>query len=147
MCKDMNDIDSILKLYEVYSNNLQKYTTIIWQFPTALITVNILAVNFFIDEPCPLLFISVLNFVLIYALFRHVDHQRSIIDSLKKIENKLRKDYKAKDMIPNFKEYKIKAASLLAKVLLILNIVFFLCALGKIVLPSILANLCNTLCN
>jgi len=127
MSENMNDIGYILKLYGFYSNDLQKYNTIIWQFPTALITVNILAINFFIDKPHLLLFIPLVNFVLLHALFKQVHIQRALINALKKIEGKLQEHY-GHDMIPNFETknriLKIKSAPLLCYSLLILNIFF-----------------------
>jgi hypothetical protein len=50
MNDDTNNIEKILKIYKIYSDDNQKYNTIIWQFPTALITVNILAINFFLNN-------------------------------------------------------------------------------------------------
>ena len=125
----MNDIGNILKLYEIYSNDLQKYDTIIWQFPTALVTVNILAITFLIDKPHLLLFIPLVNFVLLHALFKHVHNQHAIIETLRKIEGKLR-EYYDQGMIPNFETktriLKIKSAPLLSYSLLILNIVLLI---------------------
>jgi len=129
MSGNMNDIGNILKLYEIYSNDLQKYDTIIWQFPTALVTVNILAITFLIDKPHLLLFIPLVNFVLLHALFKHVHNQHAIIETLRKIEGKLR-EYYDQGMIPNFETktriLKIKSAPLLSYSLLILNIVLLI---------------------
>ena len=127
MSENMNNVDNILKLYGIYSNDLQKYSTIIWQFPTALVTVNILAINFFIDKPQLLLFIPLVNFVLLHSLFKQVHIQRALINALRKIEGKLREHYD-QDMIPNFEVknwiLKIRSALLLSYSLLILNTVF-----------------------
>ena len=135
MSENMNNVDNILKLYGIYSNDLQKYSTIIWQFPTALVTVNILAINFFIDKPHFLLFIPLVNFVLLHALFKHVHHQRAIINALRKIEGKLREHYD-QDMIPNFEVrnriLKKRSARLLSYSLLILNIVFLFYTLWRL---------------
>ena len=124
---DTNNVEKILEIYKIYSDDNQKYNTIIWQFPTALITVNILAINFFLNKPCVLLIISFANFVLLHALFKHVHHQRAIINALKKIEDKLR-EYYDQDMIPDFKAksriMKIKSAYLLSYSLLAMNFVF-----------------------
>ena len=136
MSENMNDVDNILKLYGIYSNDLQKYNTTIWQFPTALVTVNILAINFFIDKPHLLLFIPlVVNFVLLHALFKQIHHQRAIINALRKIEGKLREHYD-QDMIPDFEVkngiLKKNSADLLSYSLLILNIVFLCYTLCKL---------------
>jgi len=124
---DTNNVEKILEIYKIYSDDHQKNNTIIWQFPTALITVNILAINFFLNELCVLLIISFANFVLLHALFKHVHHQRAITNALKKIEDKLR-EYYDPDMIPDFKAksriMKIKSAYLLSYSLLAMNFVF-----------------------
>ena len=136
MSENMNDVDNILKLYGIYSNDFQKYNTIIWQFPTALVTVNILAINFFIDKPHLLLFIPlVVNFVLIHALFKHIYHQMAIRNALRKIEGILL-DHYDRDMIPDFKVengiLKKSSANLLSYGLLFLNIVFLCCILCRL---------------
>lgn len=134
MSENTYDVDNILKLYGIYSNDLQRYNTIIWQFPTALVTVNIFAINFFIDKPHFLLFIPLVNFVLLHALFKHTHHQQAIISALRKIEVKLQKHYD-RDMIPNFeirnRVLKISSRFLLSYCLLILNIVLLFYVLCK----------------
>ena len=99
----MKELEVNLKLYEIYLNDLQKYSTIIWQFPTALVTVNVLAINFLIDKPHVLIFIPIVNSVLIHAVFKHVHHQKAIIEAIKRIERKL-KDHDEIDekVIPDF---------------------------------------------
>lgn len=123
MAEDTKWVDHILKLYEIYSNDLKKYTTIIWQFPTALVGVNILAIDHLMDKPRILLFIALVNFSLLFALYRHIRHQGVIIDSLIVIEKKLRYHFYSR-MIAEFKRKKFKATYLVWGVLLIFNIVF-----------------------
>jgi hypothetical protein len=131
----MNEIDYILKLYAIYSDDLQRYNTLIWQFPTALVTFNILAINYFISRPHFLFFIPLINFMLIHALSKQIYNQRAIINALRKIEEKLRKYYDS-GMIPEFeiksKVLKIKSAFLLLYGLLILNILFFFYTIWKL---------------
>jgi len=128
MNDNTNNVERILKIYKIYSDDNQKYNTTIWQFPTALISVNLLAINFFLNKPGALLIISLANFVLLHALFKQVHHQRAIINALSKIEDKLREYYNS-NMIPDFKPksriMKIKSAYLLSYGLLVMNFVFF----------------------
>lgn len=160
IAENKNNIDNILKLYGIYLNDLKKYNTIIWQFPTALVTVNILAINYLLDKPHILFFISLVNFVLLHALFKHVHHQSAIICTLKKIEYELREHYDrdGRDIIPDFevkktipKEerpttcarcffkiinmriFRTKSAHLLSCSFFIFNIVFFLYTIWKII--------------
>lgn len=123
------NIENILKIYGIYSNDLQKYNNIIWQFPIALITLNVVSINFFLNKPYVLLFISMANLIMLHALFKHIYHQRAIIKALKQIENELRKYYN-EDMIPDFKTnnkiIKIPSADLLFYTLLAMNFVFLL---------------------
>jgi hypothetical protein len=100
MCEKINDVNNILKLQDVYSKSFESYNTIIWQLPAALITGNILLINFL---PAYFLFlIPIINFVFIYALFKFIHNQNAIRDALKEIQEKLRKDFGR--MIPDFEE-------------------------------------------
>ncbi len=131
-----NNIQKVLELYRIYSDDKQRYDTIIWQFPTALVTVNILAINFFLDKPYLLLFISLANFVLLHSLFKHVYHQKAIIKALKTIGDKLR-ECNFGDIIPNFeignKIMKIKSADLLSYALLVMNLAFFILIILRLI--------------
>jgi hypothetical protein len=124
---DKNYIDRILEIYRIYSEDHQKYNTTIWQFPTAILSVNLLAINLFLNKPCALLIVSLVNFVLLHALFKQVNNQRAIIKALLKIEDKLREYYEP-NMIPDFtpksRIMKIKSAYLLTYSLLFMNFVF-----------------------
>jgi hypothetical protein len=124
---DKNYIDRILEIYRIYSDDNQKYNTMIWQFPTAILSLNIVAINFFQNKPCALLIVSFFNFILIHALFKQVHNQRAIINALLKIEDRLREYYEL-NMIPDFtpksRIMKIKSSYLLTYSLLFMNFVF-----------------------
>ena len=131
----MKDMEDIIKLYEIYSKDVQKYDTLIWQFPIALITVNILAIYYFIDHYQVLFFVTLVNFVLLHALFKHAHHRHAIITAIQKIELKLQ-EYYEQGMVPNFRVenwiLKIKSTSLILYILLILNIGFFFYVLWRL---------------
>ena len=121
-----SEIDHILRLYDIYSNSIHKYNTIIWQLPAALLTVNILGIRFLIDKPYILKFIPFLNFAVIHSLFKQIYVQRAIINALKNIEKKLELII-GKDMIPDFTYPRIigiKSGNLISWILLVLNIIF-----------------------
>jgi len=126
-----------LKLYEIYSNDFHKYTTVIWQFPTALVTVNILAINFLLEKPHILIFFPIINFVLLHALFKHVHNQNCLKGSLVAIEKELIGTF-SKKIIPNFtpksKILKKKSARILSRSLLILNVIFMIYTIYKLIL-------------
>lgn len=124
-----NRIDRILQIYKIYSDDNQKYMSIIWQFPAAIISINIISINYFLNKPQVLLLISFANFALLHALFKQVYHQKAIINALKQIEVSLR-EYYYENMIPDFETQnrilKIKSANLLKYTLLVMNIAFLL---------------------
>lgn len=124
-----NNTEKILELYGIYSDDNRRYDTIIWQFPTALITVNILAINFFLNEPLVLLFIPFANFVLLHSLFKHIYHQRALVKALKQMEKQLR-EYFCENMVPDFEPkrliMKLPSAYLVSYTLLVMNVVFIL---------------------
>ena len=133
-----DNIDGILQIYKIYSDDNQKYMSIIWQFPAAIISINIISINYFLNKPQILFFISLANFVLLHSLFKQAHHQKVIINALKKIEVSLREHYD-KNMIPDFEAQnrilKIKSVDLLSYTLLAMNIIFLLyilCSLRSI---------------
>jgi len=124
-------------LYEWYTDENHKYNTIIWQFPTAIIGLNILAINGIYSnisalqkQPLQLiivlLFMWVLNMILLYTVAKHAFHQRCFTTSLTRIQKKLIE--KNPDLEPLFviieKKgiFKKKATSVLVKGLFILNL-------------------------
>ena len=90
---NFDDIEIILKLYNRYSEDFHKYTTIIWQFPAAIITFNILAINFFLDKPHILLCLPIINFILLHSLFKQIHIQQCLTKALKEIEKRNKRIY------------------------------------------------------
>ncbi len=123
------DYEKTMKIYEIHTNSISKYNTIIWQFPTAYITLNAIAINFFLEKKYLLLVLVIIDFVLLHSVFKHIHNQSSIIKALKNIEGKLHSFY-PNNFIPHFatnnKILKIRTALLSAYTLLIINIILLL---------------------
>lgn len=128
--KDDISTEELLKLYEIYAEDNRTYNNIVWQFPTAFITINILFLNFLWEKPQLLFVVVLLNFMLIQALFKLSFNQGAIIKSLQTIEKKLSNRYlNQPGIIPDFKKgiakiLGIPSKYLIAYSLLILNIVY-----------------------
>ena len=112
--KEEKRFKDLISLYEIYSNDNRTYNNIVWQFPTALITANIVMVTFLWDKgtlifPYLLLFIPFLNFALIHALFKLGHNQAAIIKSLQAIETQFKQMLSSESsldsgVIPDFKK-------------------------------------------
>ncbi len=109
-----------LKLYFALVDQLQRYNSIIWQAPTALLAANILAVERFRSFPLLLLPVAFVNATLIFAYHRMVVQQAAIIDATRKAEGKLRNAYP--DYVPSFKQSKIRAPRLMVWTLAMLDV-------------------------
>ena len=129
-------MEIILRLYDIYTDSLHRYNTLLWQLPVAVATFNAVILHYFIHKAWILFFTSLFNFIVIHSLYKRVFIQRAIIESIKVIESELSKDLKS-GIIPNFqtdnKILKIKSASVLVLGLLSLNLILFLYALKQIV--------------
>jgi len=107
---DKKSFKDLISLYQIYSNDNRTYNNIVWQFPTALITANIIMVTFLWDGqslilPFLLPVIPILNFALLHALFKLGHNQAAIIKSLQAIEAQLKKEFSSDNgQIPNFKK-------------------------------------------
>lgn len=78
----------LMKLYDNYSDAIHRYNSIIWQFPAAFLTVNVLGIRYLHGGSEVAL--SVVNFFLIHAFFKHVANQQVIFDALRSIEGHLK---------------------------------------------------------
>ncbi|MBI5054492.1 MAG: hypothetical protein HZC38_04450 [Chloroflexi bacterium] len=112
--------DNQIKLYTLLVDQMQKYNSIIWQVPTALIVANFFGIDKFISNPAILFALFVFNTVLIYAFDRMVTQQRAIIDAARRSETELRNTYNT--FIPSFSETKMRAPRLFVITLGALNI-------------------------
>jgi hypothetical protein len=126
------DNQDLFKLYSVCIDQIKYFNGILWQFPTALAGVNFLALNYFYEkEPLVVCVLSIINFSLIYMLYRHWKNFNAIIDANRKIEEKLMINFP--DFIPNFNRPRIKSTEMLIVIFSIANcILFFLSVIGAI---------------
>jgi hypothetical protein len=92
--------DTQLKLYDMLLDQLQKHTTIFWQFPVALFAADFLAVDKFLRHPKLLFGIFLINLALVYAFHCMVFYQSAIIDATRLAESRLRETNK--DFIPQY---------------------------------------------
>ncbi len=120
MSPNIENIDKQIELYSLLVDQIQKYNSIIWQAPTALVIANLLVIENFISSPILLLVISIFNFGLIYAFNRMIIQQRAIINSTKTVEKLLRNKYP--EFIPRFSKTKLHAPILLVIILYLLNL-------------------------
>ena len=77
------------KLYELYSDENHRYNTLIWQFPAAILGLNILAFAHLppalYQTPTFLWCLFFVNLVLIWSVAKHVWHQRRFTAALSEI--------------------------------------------------------------
>lgn len=131
MSDDKKIDDTQLKLYAMLVDQLQKYTTILWQFPTALLAANAFVLDKFLVQPFMLLAVAITDGVLTYALHRLVIQQRAIIDATKASEAILKEStYEA--FIPKFSTTKVRAPLLIVYVLWTLTTALLVLALIRI---------------
>lgn len=130
MADDKNPDDNQVKLYSVLVDQLQKYNTIIWQIPTAIMAANVLALDKLSSTPAFLLAVSIFNAALIFAFYKMVTQQRAIIDASRSAENELRKIWPA--FIPNFKPSKFRSPGLFVWTLGLLNLCLFIYSVLRI---------------
>ncbi|HAK88076.1 MAG TPA: hypothetical protein DHV16_03005 [Nitrospiraceae bacterium] len=116
-----------IKLYTTLIGQLQKYNTIIWQGPTALIAANSFALEKFHSNPLLLCVLAIFNTVIIYSFHRMIIHQKAIINATKKAEKKLGKIFP--HFIPEFSETKVSAGTFLIWTLSIFDIALFIYAI------------------
>ncbi|MFA6922210.1 MAG: hypothetical protein WC216_10225 [Gallionella sp.] len=123
--------DTQLKLYAMLVDQLQKYTTIFWQFPTALLAANAFVLDKFLAQPFMMLALAIIDGVLAYALHRLVIQQRTIISATKASEAILREStYEA--FIPKFSNTRVRAPLLIVYVLWTLTSALLVLAIVKI---------------
>lgn len=106
--------DVHLKLYSLLVDQLHKYTSVLWQFPTALIVANFFALDKFLAQPRILVVLAVLDGVLVFVFARLVHHQKAIIAASTKAEEVLReelRDTKYQPFIPTFTDSCPKASN------------------------------------
>jgi 8-oxo-dGTP pyrophosphatase MutT (NUDIX family) len=75
-------------LYGWYSDENHKYNTLIWQFPVAIIGLNVLAVERLWRSLLLMVVLSLVNNVLLLCVAKHVYHQRCFTKALKRIADR-----------------------------------------------------------
>jgi hypothetical protein len=123
MYDNKEDQDNRIKLYNILVEQLQKYNTVIWQIPTALVAANFLAIDKFLSRPFLLFAISIFDAALIYVFQRMLVQQRAIISATQQSEKELREDFRP--FIPDFPKKKINAPTIFLATLWILNAALF----------------------
>jgi len=88
--KDETPVDN-RTLYDWYASENHKYNTLIWQFPAAILALNILAWEKIGGHPATLLSMFLINLVLVLCVSKHVWHQKQFTRALKKINEEFKK--------------------------------------------------------
>ena len=112
--------EELLKYYSICTDQLKYYNTLIWQFPTALVTFNLLALNFFRNNVIVLLGLVIFNFGMLYILLRHIKTSKAIIASTQKVEFALEKYFG--ELIPKFGKPFIRATFVIMAIFYLMNI-------------------------
>lgn len=121
--------DAILKLYELYSVENHKYNTLIWQAPTAVAAVNVLAIGSFHLNWLMAMVLGCLNLVIILSMAKHAWHQEKFTEKLHQMADHFREDTNLGPYVPTFDKnrwYWSWAASwVLVRAMFIANLFYF----------------------
>ena len=121
--------DELMAVYGQYVESVRHYNTIIWQFPAAFITYNVLALYYFKPYPSMLLTLSVVNFAMLHSLFKHIHNQGILFGATRAFESYLESRIPS-ELVPKFGTSKgvisWRSAKLVARLLLVVNILYFL---------------------
>lgn len=116
-----------LKLYATLIDQLQKHTTIVWQYSMAIFLADAYALEKFQNQPYILWSISVISGVMAYAFHRVVIQQYAIIKATQKVEDLFVKN-KYEDFIPQFRKNRISAPQIIVVALYGLSALLFIFA-------------------
>ena len=116
-----------LTLYNINCTQLIAFNRIIWQFPAALMTINLVGLNFFLDNVVVILILVLFNTGSLVALARHIKTSKAIIDASIEIEAQLRKFFDRS--VPVFERPRIKSTTIIFVLLIFFNISLFAYAL------------------
>ena len=116
----MADHDDDLRLYLALVDQIQKYNTILWQVPTALMAANLLALDRFANNGGVLLVLAIFDAVLIFAFYRLVQQQSILIRTSRQAEKALSGAHA--QYVPAFPERSISARWLLVGTLVVGNL-------------------------
>jgi len=127
-------LKELTPLYAIVSRDNQIYNNIVWQFPTALITINGILIQILADNPpYILLIVTIINFGFLHALFKLGHNQHAIITALQNMEKEMKQINKSrfKEFLPDFEKdrhgiLKYSSRNLISRILLGTNMIFFL---------------------
>ncbi len=133
--RDESESGDDIKLYTLLVDQVQRYNSIFWQAPAALLAANVISLGALAAKPAFLLGLTVFNAVFIFAFHKLVFTQRFLIKATKSAENRLRDRFP--DFIPTFEDHPlpIRAPGMLVGMLAFLN--FCLLAYALIVLRGV----------
>lgn len=110
MAMENKPLENEIRLYLALVDQIQKYSSVFWQFPTALIAANYFAFDKFLTNHFLLLALAIIDAVIIFAFQKMVKRQSEIIKTTKLVEVELRKTFAV--YIPTFKQSIISAPKL-----------------------------------
>jgi len=140
------ELNEILSIYKIVCEDNRIYNNIVWQFPTALIAANGILIQALRDGPAfILLIISILNYGLIFALFKLGHNQRAIINAMINSENLIRviNNKRYQELIPDFAKNRPKileqnARKVISFMLLISNCIYFIIEFARTISEGVI---------
>ena len=131
MSENTKPDDSQLKLYGLLVDQLQKYNSLIWQVPTALVAANIFALDKLAGRPFALLAVWLFNAALIFTFYKMVMRQRAVITAAQSAEAQVRQAWP--HFIPTFTPSKVPAPSLFVWTLVLLDALLLIYCVVKMI--------------
>ncbi len=125
-------LENKIQLYSLLINQIQKYNTIFWQFPTILSVANLVSIVQLKDYPPLLLGLSLLNLPLIFAFYKMRVRQKTIINRAKAAEKDLLSYREYSEYIPEFSEAKPEAPKIVLLTLSIMDIILLVYSITRI---------------
>lgn len=136
--KKPDPIVDVKTLYTWYSDENHKYNTLIWQFPAAIVALNILAFEKIGSSAWLLLAMWLINTVLLSCVAKHAYHQKCFTSALQSINDVIRKRHPELDVVsfPEDGMYfffrRFKAAWFLVAALALFNQVYLALAVWRL---------------
>ena len=93
MTTQTSDLENEIKLYGLLVDQLFRHQSIIWQMPTALISVNLIAIYNFHHSPGPLAALWLFNAAMIFVFCQMVRAQMKIVQTIVRAESVLGLSY------------------------------------------------------
>lgn len=122
-------MDEQLRLYSLLIDQIQKYNSIVWQIPTALLVADVLALQQLEARPVALVGVAVVSSALTFAYYRMAVAQGTIIDAARNAEAVLRKEHAG--FVPTFIPTRLSARWAMVVALAIFNVGFSVFAVAQ----------------